>query len=86
MSFVDKAKIKAEDIEKKVDALSLRERLLIGVTTMTLVAAIWYVQFFEPLEKQAAQRKTELAALQDRARVANEQVEQQMLELAGGSA
>ncbi|MEM9333744.1 MAG: type 4a pilus biogenesis protein PilO [Pseudomonadota bacterium] len=86
MSMVDKTKVKLEELEKKVDSLSLRERLLIGATTITMVAAIWYVQFFEPLEKAAAQRRGELQALQERARVANEQVEQQMLELAGGSA
>ncbi len=86
MSMLDKARVKVEELEKKVDELSLRERLLIGATTLTMVAAIWYVQFFEPLEKAATQRRAELVALQDRARVANEQVEQQMLELAGGSA
>ncbi len=86
MSFVDKAMVRVAEVEKKVDDLSLRERILIGATTLTLVAAVWYLQFMEPLEKQATQRREELTALQDRARVANEQVAQQMLEMAGGSA
>ncbi|MEM6512220.1 MAG: type II secretion system protein GspM [Pseudomonadota bacterium] len=86
MSLLDKAKVKVEELEEKVDDLSLRERALIGVTALTVIAAVWYVQFLEPLEKTATQRRSELAALQDRARTANEQVEQQMLELAGGSA
>ncbi len=86
MSYVDKALVKAEELEKRIDGLSLRERLLIGATSLTLLAAVWYVQFLEPLDKQATQKRAELSALQDRARVANEQVAQQMLELAGGSA
>ncbi|MEM9690150.1 MAG: type II secretion system protein GspM, partial [Pseudomonadota bacterium] len=81
MSLLDKARVKVEELEKKVDDLSLRERALIGVTALTVIAAVWYVQFLEPLEKTATQRRSELAALQDRARTANEQVEQQMLEL-----
>ena len=74
------------DVEKKIDAMTLRERLLIGVTSLTLITGIWYVMFLEPLVLEADRKTGELAALEERITVANASLEQQVNELAGGSA
>ncbi len=77
---------RVHDVEKKIDAMTLRERLLIGVTTLTLVTGLWYVMFLEPLVLEADRKTGELAALEERISVANASLEQQVTELAGGSA
>lgn len=78
--------VRARDVEKKVDALTVRERALLGITVLALFVALWYVLLMEPLEKQAAQKQAQLADLQNRARVANETLQQQIIEITGGSA
>lgn len=78
--------VHAHELEKKVDALSLRERLLVAVTSLAFIGAIWFVMFYEPLAKQAEQKSTQLAALHERVEVANQSLEQQVMEMAGGSA
>ena len=76
---------RVHEVEKKIDAMTLRERLLIGVTSLTLITGIWYVMFLEPLVIEADQKSAELAALEERVEVANASLEQQVAELAGGS-
>ncbi len=77
---------RVHEVEKKIDAMTLRERLLIGVTSLTLITGIWYVMFLEPLILEADRKTGELAALEERINVANASLEQQVTELAGGSA
>ncbi len=77
---------RVHDVEKKIDAMTLRERLLIGITALTLITGAWYVMFLEPLVIEADQKRGELAALEERINVANASLEQQVTELAGGSA
>ncbi|MDJ0919132.1 MAG: hypothetical protein QNJ05_15345 [Woeseiaceae bacterium] len=77
---------RVHDVEKKIDAMTLRERLLIGITALTLITGVWYVMFLEPLVIEADRKTGELAALEERINVANSSLEQQVAELAGGSA
>jgi len=74
------------ELERTVDELSLRERLLIGITTIVAMLAIWQMLFMEPLEKAAAQKRSQIASIEDSTKTANASLEQQVVELAGGSA
>ena len=86
MKQLDDLLVHVKAVEKKVDALSLRERLLIGVTGLAFIAAIWFVMFFEPLSKEAARKSAELKAIEERVAVAHSSIEQQVIEIAGGDA
>ena len=68
----------------RLDALSLRERLLILLTTLVLCAALWHTLFMQPLAQRASSTRTELAALEGRISAANSSLEEQILQLAGG--
>jgi MSHA biogenesis protein MshJ len=65
--------------------MSLRERLMIGGTCCVLMLAIWFVSSFEPAAKIATQKMTELEAAKSRTEDANQNLELQVLALAGGS-
>lgn len=68
-----------------VDALTLRERALILLTILAVIGTLWQVLIMEPLAQQAKERRTELAALEERIDVANRGLEEQILQIAGGS-
>ncbi|MCP4299332.1 MAG: type II secretion system protein M [Gammaproteobacteria bacterium] len=68
----------------KVDALSMRERLLLMITASVLIAALWHTMLMQPLEQRASQTRAELTALEGRISDANRNLEDQILQLAGG--
>jgi type II secretory pathway component PulM len=68
----------------KIDTLSLRERLLVLVTALVLIVALWHTLLMQPLEQRASQTRAELTALEDRITAANRSLEEQILQLAGG--
>lgn len=68
----------------KIDSLSLRERLLVLLTALVLIAALWQTLLMQPLEQRAKETRAELAALEDRISAANSSLEEQILQLAGG--
>lgn len=68
----------------KIDAFSLRERLLVLITAMTLMGAVWHMLLMQPLEQRATRTRAELAALEQRIAAANQNLEDQILQLAGG--
>ncbi|MGI9202943.1 MAG: hypothetical protein ACR2Q3_02965 [Woeseiaceae bacterium] len=81
------AELKAHvaQIVSTVDALSIRERGLILLTVLVVMGTLWQTLLMEPLTKQASERRTELAALEERIDVANRGLEEQILQIAGGS-
>jgi type II secretory pathway component PulM len=68
----------------RIDALSLRERLLVLITVLVLIAALWHTLLMQPLEQRASETRAELTALEDRITAANRSLEEQILQLAGG--
>lgn len=69
---------------QKIDALSVRERLLVLATALVLIAAAWHTLLMQPLQQRAAQTRAELNALEQRIVAANQNLEEQILQLAGG--
>ena len=69
---------------QKIDALSVRERVLVLLTALVLIAAAWHTLLMQPLQQRAAQTRAELSALEQRIVAANQNLEEQILQLAGG--
>ncbi len=67
----------------KIDALSRRERLLVMITMLTVIAVLWHVILMEPLGHRADASRVELESLKQRVEVANQNLEEQILQLAG---
>ncbi|MCP5091674.1 MAG: type II secretion system protein M [Gammaproteobacteria bacterium] len=84
MSQVDAFNARLKPLVAKVDALSFRERLLILVTALALIAALWHMLLMQPLQQRATETRAELTALEDRISAANRNLEDQILQLAGG--
>jgi len=84
VSQLDAFNARLKPLVAKVDALSLRERLLILVTALALIAALWHMLLMQPLQQRATETRAELTALEDRISAANRNLEDQILQLAGG--
>lgn len=84
MNYVDEIRAKVAPLVATVDALSMRERLLILITAMILVVAIWQMLLMRPLAQRADFTRAELTALEERIARANRSLEEQILQLAGG--
>ena len=84
MKYVDEINASMAPLIAKIDALSVRERLLVLITALVLIAAIWHTLLMQPLEQRAAETRAELAALEQRISAANQNLEDQILQLAGG--
>lgn len=81
----DEFKAQIAQLVSTIDALSVRERIMILITVLVLIATVWQILLMEPLTRQANARRTELAALEERIDVANRGLEEQILQIAGGS-
>ena len=68
-----------------VDALSVRERILILMTMLVLVVGLWQALLMQPLSSRATETRAELSALEERVGVANRSLEEQILQIAGGN-
>lgn len=84
MKYVDEINASLAPILAKIDALSVRERLLVLITALVLIAALWHTLLMQPLEQRATETRAELAALEQRISAANQNLEDQILQLAGG--
>ena len=84
MAYVDEIRARAAPLLAKIDALSLRERLLVMLTCLMLIASLWYALLMQPLAQRATQSRTEIAALEERIEAANRSLEEQILQLGGG--
>ena len=67
----------------RIDALTLRERLLVLGTAVAVLFSIWYLSFLQPLAQRADTDRKELESLSARIDSANETLEVQVLQLAG---
>lgn len=85
MNYADEVRTRLAPLQDKVDALTLRERLLVLITALVLIVALWQSLLMQPLAKRAIQTRAELTELEDRITVANRSLEDQVLQLAGGS-
>ena len=85
MAHVDDIRARLEPLLAKIDALSLRERILVLITGVIVFAALWHTLLMQPLEQRATQSRAELASLEDRISAANRSLEEQLLQLAGGT-
>jgi MSHA biogenesis protein MshJ len=69
-------------VRNKIDGLSRRERLLIMITTLVFIVAVWHLLLMAPLATQADAGRAELDSLQERITNANQTLEEQILQLA----
>ncbi len=84
MKYVDEISAAIQPMLAKIDALSVRERVLVLITVLVLIAATWHTLLMQPLEQRAAETRAELEALEQRIAAANQNLEDQILQLAGG--
>lgn len=71
-------------LRDKIDAFSVRERVLVLFTALVLMAALWHMLLMQPLQQRALQTRAELTELESRITSANQSLEEQILQLAGG--
>lgn len=83
MSTLDELKAQVRPLLARIDALSRRERLLVMVTMLTVIAGVWQVLVMEPLGHRADASRIELESLRERTDKANENLQKQILQLAG---
>jgi len=85
VKYMDEIKGRLLPHAAKIDALSMRERLLVLVTVLVLIAALWHTMLMKPLEQRADQTRTQLTELEERISSANRNLEDQIMQLASGS-
>ena len=71
---------------ERLNALTMRERVLISGTVLALLTVIWYLTVLEPLSQDAANSRKRLAELQERLLTANDSLEEQVWRLTGDGA
>lgn len=84
MAYVDDIRAGFQPLLVRLDALSLRERVLVMITALLVFAALWYGLLIEPLAKRAVQSRAEIEAFEERIAAANQSLEDQILQLGGG--
>ena len=83
MSLLDDIRTRAQPLLERIDKLSRRERLLVMVTMLTVIAGAWQGLVMVPLEHRADASRIELESLRERTDKANQSLEEQILQLAG---
>ena len=86
MKYLHDIQAAAGPLLRKIDAFSLRERILVLFTALVLIGALWHTLLMQPLQQRATQTRSELGALEQRIVAANQNLEEQILQLAGGGA
>ncbi len=84
MKYLDDISAAVSPLREKLDAFSVRERLLVLLTALVLMAALWHILLMQPLQQRATQTRTELIELENRIAAANHNLEEQIMQLAGG--
>jgi MSHA biogenesis protein MshJ len=84
LKYADEILAKVAPAFSRIDALSLRERLLVMITALVLFAALWQTLLMQPLATRASETRAELTALEQRIAGANQSLEEQILQLADG--
>lgn len=83
MNVVDDMRARAKPHLQRIDKLSRRERLLVMVTMLTVIAGGWQGLVMAPLEHRADASRIELESLRKRTDKANQSLQEQILQLAG---
>ena len=68
---------------ERLNALTVRERVLIITTMITFMVALWYLLIVEPLAREADDARSRIEELQERLFETNDVLEEQVLRLAG---
>jgi MSHA biogenesis protein MshJ len=79
---MNELKMQVAPLLARIDALSRRERLLVMITMLTVIAGVWQQFVIEPLGHRADARRIELQSLRERTNKANENLQNQILQLA----
>ena len=83
MSAFDDLRSHAGPWLERIDRLSRRERLLVLITMLTIIAGAWQGFVMVPLEHRADASRIELESLRERTDKANQNLQDQILQLAG---
>lgn len=83
MSVMEEVRTRAKPVLERIDKLSRRERLLVMVTMLTVMAGAWQGFVMVPLEHRADASRIELESLRERTDKANQSLQEQILQLAG---
>jgi len=83
MSYLSSIKTKLDSLRASIDAMSLRERVLVLATVVLLLGSVWYLVFIQPLSQQGARNNAEIASVQARIAMANRSLEDQVLQISG---
>lgn len=81
--IVERLKARTAPLLDRIDALSLRERALVGITVFVVIVAIWQLTLMEPIAQRAVQSRAELDALKERISSTHQSVQEQILQIAG---
>lgn len=73
----------ASSAAASLNALTVRERVLIIATLITFMVALWYLLVVEPLAREAADARLKIETLQEQLFETNDTLEEQVLRLAG---
>ncbi len=73
-----------KSLQKTVDKLSLRERLLVFAAALMLLGSAWQLAMMQPLELRATNSRDEIEMLQKRTRENNQNLEDQLLQFTVG--
>jgi len=84
VKYTDEIKDRLLPHVAKIDALSMRERLLMFITMLVLIAILWHTLLMQPLAQRADQTRTQLNELEQRISSANQNLEDQIMQLASG--
>lgn len=71
--------------QKKLDEMNMRERLLVIATAMLVIGTVWYVGLMEPVIKETASSRAEIAAARERTKSVNQSLEVQTLQASSGA-
>jgi len=63
-------------LRDRIDALSLRERVMVFLAAATVVAFIWHLFFMEPLAASQEQKEGQIQTLRERISTTNETISQ----------
>ena len=74
-----------KQLKAQLDGMKQRERLLVVGTAILVVGTLWYVGLMEPVMKETASSRTEIASVRDRTKSVNQSLEMQALEASSGA-
>lgn len=83
MNVFETVEARVTPLLARVDALSMRERLLVMITVLVVIVALWQLTIMEPIAQRAVKSRAELDALKERITSTHQSVQEQILQIAG---